>query len=81
MEPRDVRAADNDFKYDPKFNFCYRSSKSIACLWDESGGHDGSLYTEALSFSVILKRALKRNESFKNRLFPPQKEDSNKDVS
>ena len=81
MEPRDVRAADNDFKYDPKFNFCYRSSKSIACLWDESGGHDGSLYTEALSFSVMLKRALKRNESFKNRLFPPQKEDSNKDVS
>lgn len=81
MEPRDVRSADNDFKYDPKFNFCYRSSKSIACLWDESGGHDGSLYTEALSFSVMLKRALKRNESFKNRLFPPQKEDSNKDVS
>ena len=81
MEPRDVRAADNDFKFDPKFNFCYRPSKSIACLWDESGGHDGSLYTEALSFSVMLKRALKRNESFKNRLFPPQKEDSNKDVS
>ena len=81
MEPRDVRAADNDFKYDPKFNFCYRPSKSIACLWDESGRHDGSLYTEALSFSVMLKRALKRNESFKNRLFPPQKEDSNKDVS
>lgn len=81
MEPRDVRAADNDFKYDPKFNFCYRSSKSIACLWDESGGHDGSLYTEALSFSVMLKRALQRNESFKNRLFPHQKEDSNKDVS
>lgn len=80
MEPRDVRAADNDFKYDPKFNFCYRSSKSIACLWDESGGHDGSLYTEALSFSVMLKRALKRNESFKNKLFPPQKEDSNKDI-
>lgn len=76
LEPRDVRAADNDFKYDPKFDFCYRPSKSIACLWDESGRHDGSLYTEALSFSVMLKRALKRNESFKNRLFPPRKEDS-----
>ena len=81
LEPRDVRAADNDFKYDPKFNFCYRPSKSIACLWDESGRHDGSIYTEALSFSVMLKRALQRNESFKNRLFPHQKEDSNKDVS
>lgn len=76
LEPRDVRAADNDFKYDPKFDFCYRPSKSIACLWDESGRHDGCLYTEALSFSVMLKRALMRNESFKNRLFPPRKEDS-----
>ena len=75
LEPRDVRAADNDFKYDPKFNFCYRPSKSIACLWDESGRNDGSLYTEALSFSVMLNRALQRNESFKNRLFPYQKGD------
>lgn len=76
LEPRDVRAADNDVKYDPKFDFCYRPSKSIACLWDESGRHDGCLYTETLSFSVMLKRALMRNESFKNRLFPPRKEES-----
>lgn len=72
LEPKDVRAADNDFKYDPKFNFCYRPSKSIACLWDESGHHDGTIYTEALSFSVMLERARKRNESFKNKLFPPK---------
>lgn len=72
LEPKDVRAADNDFKYDPKFNFCYRPSKSIACLWDDSGNHDGTIYTEALSFSVMLERARKRNESFKNKLFPPK---------
>lgn len=75
LEPNDVRAADTDFKYDPKFNFSYRPSKSIACLWDISGTHDGSIYTEVLSFSVILERAQKRNESFKNRLFPPKVEE------
>lgn len=79
IESRDVRAADSDFKYDPKFDFCYRPSKSIACLWDESGSHDGSLYTEVLSFSVMLKRAMKRNESFKIKLFPPKHEESTAD--
>lgn len=72
LEPNDVRAADADFKYDPKFMFCYRPSKTIACLNDKSGNHDGSLYTEALSFSVMLERARKRNESFKNKLFLPK---------
>lgn len=28
------------------------------------------MYTEAISFSELLKRAKKRNESFKARLFP-----------
>ena len=70
LEPNDVRAADNDFKYDPKFNFCYRPYKSIACLGDPSGSQDGTMYTEAISFSELLKRAKKRNESFKARLFP-----------
>lgn len=70
MEPNDVRAADNDFKYDPKFNFCYRPTKSIACLSDPSGSRDGVIYTEALSFSVVLERAKKRNESFRVKLFP-----------
>lgn len=70
LEPNDVRAADNDFKYDPKFNFCYRPFKSIACLGDPSGSQDGTMYTEAISFTELLKRARKRNESFKEKLYP-----------
>lgn len=69
LEPNDIRAADNDFKFDPKFNYCYRPSKSIACLGDPSGNHDGVIYTEAISFSVLLERAISRNEAFKSRLF------------
>ena len=70
LEPNDVRATDPDFKYDPKFNFCYRPVKSVACLVDPSGNQDGTIYTEAISFSVLLDRAKKRNESFKSKLFP-----------
>lgn len=70
LEPKDVRAVDNDFKFDPKFNFCYRPYKSIAHLGDDTGSQDGAMYTEAISFSELLKRARKRNESFKLKLFP-----------
>jgi hypothetical protein len=70
LEPNDVRATDPDFKYDSKFNFCYRPVKTVACLGDQSGNQDGTIYTEAISFSVLLDRAKKRNESFKAKLFP-----------
>ena len=70
LQPNDVRAADGDFKYDPKFNFCYRPSKNIINLSDDSGKTDGSIYMEAMSFSELIKRASERNESFKERLFP-----------
>ena len=69
LQPNDVRAADGDFRYDPKFNFCYRPSKNISNLCDDSGKQDGSIYMEAMSFSELIKRASKRNESFKEKLF------------
>ena len=65
-----MRAADGDFKYDPKFNFCYRPSKNVSHLSDLSGKQDGSIYMEAMSYSEMLKRAKKRNESFKEKLMP-----------
>ena len=43
LEPKDVRAVDNDFKFDPKFNFCYRPYKSIAHLGDDTGSQDGAM--------------------------------------
>lgn len=66
LEPRDVRAFDGDFIYDPKFNYCYRPSKKIP---DDTSSHDGSLYTEVMQYSVILKRAKMRNNVFINKLF------------
>ena len=66
LEPRDVRAFDGDFIYDPKFNYCYRPSKKIP---DDTSSHDGSLYTEVMQYSVILKRAKMRNNVFIDKLF------------
>lgn len=81
LQPNDVRAADGDFKYDPKFNFCYRPSKNIINLSDDSGKTDGSIYMEAMSFSELIKRAIVRNESFKERLLPKHgKKESDADV-
>lgn len=82
FSPKDVRAADGDFKYDPKFNFCYRPSKNVSHLEDMSGKQDGSIYMEAMSYSELLKRAISRNESFKKKLFPTrveEREDSSKE--
>lgn len=66
LEPRDIRAFDGDFIYDPKFNYCYRPSKKIP---DDTSSHDGSLYTEVMQYSVILKRAKMRNNVFIDKLF------------
>lgn len=70
LQPNDVRASDGDFRYDPKFNFCYRPAKNITNLSDDSGRTDGTIYMEAMSFSELIKRASERNESFKLKLFP-----------
>ncbi len=75
LEPRDIRAADGDFKYDPKFNFMYLPSKRVVYENDCTGGQDGSLYMEVISYSEILKRAERRNEAFTSKLFPPKVED------
>lgn len=69
FEPRDVRAADSRFKYDPKFNFMYLPSTSVAFEDDPTGKQDGSLYMEIIAYSEILKRAEKRNEAFTCKLF------------
>lgn len=75
LEPRDIRAADGDFKYDPKFNFMYLPSKRVVYENDSTGGQDGSLYMEVISYSEILKRAERRNEAYTSKLFPPKKEE------
>lgn len=74
LEPRDIRAADGDFKYDPKFNFMYLPSKRVVYENDTTGGQDGSLYMEVISYSEILKRAERRNEAYTSKLFPKKQE-------
>lgn len=74
LEPRDVRAADGRFKYDPKFSFMYLPSTPVVYENDSTGRQDGSIYMEVISYSVILQRAERRNEAYTSKLFPPKKE-------
>lgn len=60
LEPRDIRAADGNFKYDPKFKFMYLPSTPIVYENDPTGKQDGSLYMEVISYSIILQRAKKK---------------------
>lgn len=65
--PRDVRAADSDFKQVSEFDIMYRPHKLVA---DDTGQkHDGDLYTEILTFTAIKQRAELRNKVFKEKLF------------
>ena len=67
LVPKDVRAADSDFKQVTDLDIMYRPHKNVA---DDSGSkHDGDLYTEVLTFSALQKRAERRNQVFKDKLF------------
>ena len=67
LVPKDVRAVDSDFKQVTDLDIMYRPHKNIA---DDSGSkHDGDLYTEVLTFSALQKRAERRNQVFKDKLF------------
>ena len=74
LEPRDVRAVDGDFKYDPRFNYCYRRNINVV---DDSGyARDGSMEIEIIQYSELLKRAIHRNQTYISKLFPPKEEES-----
>lgn len=75
LEYRDVRGADGRFKFDPKFNFMYLPNAPVVFEDDPTGKQDGSLYMEVLTYSVILKRAERRNEAFTIKLFPKLNEE------
>ena len=53
----------------------YLPSKRVVYENDCTGGQDGSLYMEVISYSEILKRAERRNEAFTSKLFPPKVKD------
>jgi hypothetical protein len=61
----DVRDNDGDFVSAHNFDYLYKPHKIIA---GKFGRQDGSLYTEIIKYSTLLKRAQKRNEIFINKL-------------
>lgn len=69
INAKEVRAFDGDFLDSYHFDYQFRPSKKIP---DESGKNDGSLYTEVLKYSTLLKRAILRNKIFIEKLMKPR---------
>ncbi|MGH9823792.1 MAG: type I restriction endonuclease, partial [Blastocatellia bacterium] len=65
IDPRDVRSADADFKRSEHFDYMFRPAKTVA---GDFGRSDGSIYTEVLKYSTLLKRASTRNKIFLEKL-------------
>jgi len=62
----DIKFNDSDFKDSAHFDYAFRPAKTILGNFKP---FDGSLYTEVLKYSTLLKRAQKRNEVLINKLF------------
>jgi hypothetical protein len=65
IEPRDVRAADADFKHSEHFDYLFRPAKTVAGYFARE---DGSIYAEVLKYSTLLERASARNRIFLEKL-------------
>ncbi|MDN3551004.1 ATP-binding protein [Mucilaginibacter aquaedulcis] len=68
LEPLDIKFNDSDFQDSAHFDYAFRPAKRILGVFKS---FQGSLYTEVLKYSTLLKRANKRNEALINKLFPP----------
>lgn len=64
IDAEDVRDFDSDFKHAYHFDYVFRPKKDVV----GKGRPDGSLYTEVIKYSTLLKRAKKRNEIFIEKL-------------
>lgn len=65
INAEDIRDFDSDFKNASHFDYVFRPKKDIV---GKNGRSDGSLYTEVIKYSTLLKRAKKRNEIFIEKL-------------
>ncbi|GIQ57954.1 hypothetical protein Flavo103_10900 [Flavobacterium collinsii] len=65
IDAEDIRDFDSDFKNAYHFDYVFRPKKDIV---GKNGRTDGSLYTEVIKYSTLLKRAKKRNEIFIDKL-------------
>ena len=65
IEDRDVRGRVSRFEYSPRFNYWFRPSERVI---DFKNRQDGSIYTEIIKYSSLLKRAKLRNKIFIDKL-------------
>lgn len=70
LHPLDVRSCDANFIESYHFDYLFRPHERIL---DVKGIRDGSLYTEVIQYSTLLKRALRRNEIFIQKLTGPKR--------
>ncbi|MFB9845489.1 ATP-binding protein [Mucilaginibacter ginsenosidivorans] len=67
LEPLDIKFNDSDFQDSAHFDYAFRPAKRILGVFKN---FQGSLYTEVLKYSTLLRRANKRNEALISKLFP-----------
>lgn len=65
IENRDVRGAVSAFEESYQFDYLYRPSIKVVGF---DGRKDGSIYTEVIKYSTLLKRAKQRNKIFIDKL-------------
>jgi hypothetical protein len=65
IEPRDVRGAVSTFEESYQFDYLFRPSAKVTGFDDRK---DGSIYTEVIKYSTLLKRARQRNKIFIEKL-------------
>jgi len=65
IEPNDVRGHDSSYVEAATFDYLFRAGHPVAGFF---GHKDGTLYTEVIKYSSLLKRARQRNKVFVDKL-------------
>lgn len=65
IEPRDVLGRVSRYEHSYQFDYLFRPSENVIGF---DGRTNGSIYTEVIKYSTLLKRALRRNSFFLNKL-------------
>jgi hypothetical protein len=69
IEPLDVRSSDPNFVEAYHFDYLFRPDSKVLGI---NGRRDGSIYTEVIKYSTLLKRAIRRNDIFIKKLTGPK---------
>ncbi len=71
FDPRDIRLTDPRFVQSYHLDYMFRPSSPIAGdVFPNINRSDGSIYTEIIKYSTLLKRAKMRNKIFINKIKP-----------